>query len=565
MINNIDNVDDNDLADDKKKLKTFSIHESNLSFVKHIKSYLFQYKHLENILNLLLKEQFELNSNNKSLTSEQIEENKVIFSLLLNPIIMKAVLSSNPGGIKTKDNVSKVNLYFQNKDLFSQAKLASINLNDKNISMVVRRIKKDWSNYFKALKEYIANPSAFSGKPSYPKAKKLSQVFNYSLPLEPDKWSLKKSGCLGINFGKKMFYVNIGKSNYFKDKIVNNVTVSYSHGHIYYNFTYHRKEQSLPKVVEKNIPSIKFKKEAGGDVGLNNLMSLFINDETTKSLIFSGKEVISYNCNFNKRLSELNELISYEVKSYKEIKDKNGKLVKVAESYTNKGKSLIKRKSQLFERRKLFFADYMNKLSKKIVEYLSYSKVTDLVLSKNLSFTKTDGSIHMQRKTKQKFYQIPFGNLLNLIESKAEEKFINITWINEAYTSKTSSISAEVVEVQKLATIDKNLIKPNDLNGNRGVKRKNDVNNKLGRGLFKDNIINKVINADINAACNHVKIAFNYIDKIYLQKYQDKIWKWCNPVKIKSNHEFDKLLKQFSNNQIVDRQNGSTFYLTNVA
>lgn len=564
MIDNIDNVDCNDIADEKKKLKTFSIHEANLSFVKHIKSYLFQYKHLENILNLLLKEQFELNSN-KSFTSEQVEENKAIFSLLLNPIIMKAVLSSNPGGIKTKDNVSKVNLYFQNNNLLNQAKLASANLNDKNISMVVRRIKKDWSNYFKSLKEYIANPSPFSGKPSYPKAKKLSQVFNYSLPLEPSKFSLKKSGCLGINLGKKMFYVNIGKSIYFKDKIVNNVTVSYSHGHIYYNFTYSYKKQSLPKLVEKNIPSSKVKKEAGGDVGLNNLMSLFINDETTKSLIFSGKEVISYNCNFNKRLAELNELISYEVKSYKEIKDKNGKLVKVPELYTNKGKSLIKRKSQLFERRKLFFTDYMNKLSKKIVEYLFHSQVTDLVLSKNLSFTKTDGTIHMQGKTKQKFYQIPFGNLLNLIEGKAEEKSINITWINESYTSKTSSISAEVVEVQKLAVIDKNLIKPNDLNGNRGVKRKNDVDNKLGRGLFKDKIINKVINADINAACNHIKVAFNHIDKIYLQKYQDKIWKWCNPVKIKSNHEFDKLLKQFSNNQIVDRQNGSIFYLTNVA
>ena len=249
-----------------------------------------------------------------------------------------------------------------------------------------------------------------------------------------------------------------------------------------------------------------------------------------------------------------------------DIRDKNGKLVKVAESYTNKGKSLIKRKSQLFERRKLFFADYMNKLSKKIVEYLSYSKVTDLVLSKNLSFTKTDGSIHMQRKTKQKFYQIPFGNLLNLIESKAEEKFINITWINEAYTSKTSSISAEVVEVQKLATIDKNLIKPNDLNGNRGTKVKGKKNNELGRGMFKDTVINKMINADLNAACNHIKVGIknmnlnmninDIVKKISLRKF-------CNPIKVKSNHEFDTLLKRL---KIVDRQlsndNKEIYYLT---
>jgi putative transposase len=559
----IDLIDDNGLVDEKEKLKTFSIHETDLSMVKFIKNYLFQYKHLENILNLLLREQFEFN---QSLTNDALIEGKKTFNLLFNDKIMKAVLVGNAGGIATKDNIAFINNYFQNNPLFIQAKLVCKPLNDKNISMVVRRIKKDWSNYFSALKTYSKNPSAFKGKPSYPKAKKLSKVFNYSLPLEPDKWSLKRKNekLLGINLGKKMFNVYIGKSLYFKDKTVNNVTVSYSHGHIYYNFTYSNKKQDLPKSnKELVLPKDKVRKEAGGDIGLNNLLSLFINDENTKSLTFSGKEVISYNCNFNKRLSEINTLISYEVKSYKDITDKNGKITQVPESYTNKGKSLIKRKSQLFERRKLFFYDYMNKVSKKVVEYLSAAKVTDLVLSKNLSFTKVDGSIQMQKKTKQKFYQIPFGNMLNLISGKAEEKSINVVWIDEAYTSKTSSISAEVVEVQKLSKIDKNQIVPNDLNGNRGTKKKGVLNNKLGRGLFKDSVINKVLNADINAACNHIKVAFKHVDKKYLSKYS--LNKWCNPVKIKSNHEFDILLKQIGKNQIVDIQNGSVFYLKSVA
>jgi len=355
-----------------------------------------------------------------------------------------------------------------------------------------------------------------------------------------------------------------GQNLYFKDKLVNNVTVSYSHGHIYYNFTYSNEKKDLPTKVKKtDLPKEKVRKEAGGDVGLNNLLSLFINDQTTQSLIFSGKEVISYNCNFNKRLAEINTLISYEVKTYKDITDKNGIIRKVPESYTNKGKRLIKRKSQLFERRRLFFYDYMNKVSKKIVEYLLAANVTDLVLSKNLSFTKTDGSIELNKKTKQKFYQIPFGNLLNLIESKGLIHNINVTWIDEAYTSKTSSISAEVVNVQKLATIDKNQIVPTDLNGNRGAKKKGVLSNKLGRGLFKDSVINKVINADINAACNHIKVAFKNIDKKYLSKYS--LSKWCNPIKIKSNHEFDVLLKKLGKNQIVDIHLGNQFYLKSVA
>ena len=562
----IDLVEQIDTVDEKKKLKTFSIHETDLSMVKFIKNYLFQYKHLENILNLILREQFEFN---QSLTDDALAEGKKAFTLLFNDKIMKAVLVGNAGGIATKENIAFINNYFQNNSLFIQAKLVCKPLNDKNISMVIRRIKKDWSNFFAALKAYSKNPSAFKGKPSYPKAKKLSKVFNYSLPLEKDKWSLptttKKLGYLGINLGKKMFYVYIGHNLYFKDKIVNNVTVSYSHGHIYYNFTYSNEENKSTNDKEKelNLPKDKVRKEAGGDVGLNNLLSLFINDENTQSLIFSGKEIISYNCNFNKRLSEINTLISYEVKTHKNIIDKNDKITQVPESYTNKGKGLIKRKSQLFERRKLFFYDYMNKVSKKVVEYLSNANVTDLVLSKNLSFTKTDGSIQMQKKTKQKFYQIPFGNMLNLIEGKAEEKSINVIWIDEAYTSKTSSISAEVVDVQSKSKIDRNSIVPTDLNGNRGTKKKGNLNNKLGRGLFKDSVINKVINADINAACNHIKVAFNHIDKTYLSKYS--LIKFCNPIKIKSNHEFDVLLNKFGKKQIVDIHLGNQFYLKYVA
>lgn len=160
----------------------------------------------------------------------------------------------------------------------------------------------------------------------------------------------------------------------------------------------------------------------------------------------------------------------------------------------------------------------------------------------------------MVKKTKQKFYQIPFGRLLNLLEDKLTEKEIDVVEINEAYTSKTSSLTGDVVKVQ-LKNKNKELIIPNDFNGSRGSKVKGNLNNPLGRGLFKDIVINKVINADINAAVNHIKVG---IDKLTINKmgYSNieinrDLFKYCNPIKIKSNHEFDKLLKTY---QIVDIQ-----------
>ena len=339
-----------------KELKTFSIHESNLSIVKSIKSSLFVYKHLENILNILLSQLLTL-SDNDDLNDNQKEELKTIFWLLLNPIIMKAVLSHNSGGVNTSDSIEKINNYLKDNDLFFQAKSLYKDLNAHNISMLIRRLNKDWSNYFASLKEFSnGNPKGLTGKPSFPKPKKLSKVFNYSLPLEQSKFSLKKlkQGLLGINLGKKMFYTYIGKNiDYITSKNINNLTISYSHGHIYYQFSYTQNKKLLTENNEANTVKKKIIKEAGGDVGINNLLSLFINDNTTQSLIVSGKELISYNVHFNKRLAKTNELISKQVSSYKTLIGKDNKEYSVPESYTELGKSLIHRREQLFERRKI--------------------------------------------------------------------------------------------------------------------------------------------------------------------------------------------------------------------
>lgn len=547
-----------------KELKTFSVHERNLCIVKSIKSSLFNYKHLENILNILLSQLLSL-SENTDLNDTQKEELKSIFWLLLNPIIMKAVLSNNSGGIKTKQSIEKVNTYFKDNDLFFQAKSLYKDLNAHNISMLIRRLNKDWSNYFSSLKEFHhVNQKGLKGKPSFPKPKKLSKVFNYSLPLEQSKFSLKKlkQGLLGINLGKSMFYIYIGKNiDYIQNKTINNLTISYSHGHIYYQFSYTTNKNLVTENNELTLSKNKVIKEAGCDVGINNLLSLFINDSETQSLIVSGKELISYNVHFNKRLAKINTLISKQVSSYKTLTGKDNKEYSIPETYTELGKQLINRREQLFERRKLYVDDYLNKISKKVLTYLQLNKVNLLVLSKNLSFTKTTGEIKMIKKVKQKFYQIPFGKLLNLIEEKSINYGIEVKFIDEAYTSKSSSISADVNLIQekgklkkekevKNILIEKNeKITPNDLRGNRGEKK------GLGRGIFKDTIINKIMNADLNGASNHIKIYLkdksnDMIDK--LKQQRNYLWKWCNPIKIKSNHEFDKVIKHL--NQIVNRQ-----------
>ncbi|MEA3314912.1 MAG: hypothetical protein U9Q30_03575, partial [Campylobacterota bacterium] len=61
---------------------------------------------------------------------------------------------------------------------------------------------------------------------------------------------------------------------------------------------------------------------------------------------------------------------------------------------------------------------------------------------------------------------------------------------------------------------------------------------RVKRGLLKDKISNIVFNADINGAVNHIKVATKQCFK-WLNNYMFKI---ANPIKIKSDYEFNIFL-----------------------
>lgn len=523
---------------EKQNLKSFTIHETDMKVVRHIKKAIISYKHLENMINILLKQELE------KINQSEIK-NYAIFNLLLDAVIMKAVLSNNLGSDKTKDRILLVNNYFKDNELFQSSKSMIKDLNDKNISMIIRRLSKDWKNFFKNRTEYFKNPSKFKGLPQFPKAKKLSKVYQYSVPIESDKFSLKRKNVLGITMFKKMIYTRFVANEYVNSKTIKSMTVSLSHGNIYYNFNY-VVPKKVDTIVKKDKQTTLNIKKAGLDIGIKNTFSLFIDDKESQSLIFSGASFIKYNCYFNKQLSDLNNKIAINTIEFKTITKADSSITKVPIRYNSTGKSLIKKRSQLFECRNRYFDSEMNKISTKLLTYLHENKVTDLVISKNLSFTKQDGSIKQLKKDKQKFYQIPFGRFLNLIENKSNAFGVKVVDKDEAYTSKTSCLTRDVNvnQANKKLGIAVTLA---DLNGNRGVKGK-----ALGRGMYKDLTLNKIINSDLNGAANHIKVGFPETD---LSVYRNQLWKVCNPKKLKSSNDFDNYI---SNSKAKQQRLGLT-------
>ncbi len=67
-----------------------------------------------------------------------------------------------------------------------------------------------------------------------------------------------------------------------------------------------------------------------------------------------------------------------------------------------------------------------------------------------------NGNCNLRKKTKQNFIQIPFIELLNYIEDKAIKNGIEVIFVDEAYSSKTSCISGDVLEVQTNLKMVKN-------------------------------------------------------------------------------------------------------------
>lgn len=581
-----------------KELKTFSVHETNQNVASYFKKAVLKYKHLENMLNIILnKEISRIYSAVDTSLSEKTTDNKekaektntekdfTYFNLLTSPMIMKAVLSGNDGGDKTKKDILKCKTWLINNEpeLYSSMTEMGAELNDKNISQIITRLKKDWSLSLKNLKLWYADKSKFTGKPGTPKPKKLSKVYNYSVPLEVSKFSLSKKDILGINIFKKMKSVFLKNNKYIENKIINNVTVLLSHGHIYYKlswidkvkekqveikegktekkkdkthfflknlFSVQQQKQSVVDAEKHNHNNLSRKsKTAGLDIGVHHLFSLFVNDKHTPSLIYRNAKMIHYNCAFNKHIARLNTEISKHVAVWKEIDVKvknivNDKVItttekrNIAESYTPYGQHLINKKSNMFDSRNLFFEGEMHKLSSALLKWLKKNDVSELVISKNLSFAKTEGSITLNKKTQQSFYQIPFGKFLNYIEEKAYQYGIKVVSIDESYTSKTSCLSADVNKIKQLALSGQPFT--NELNGVRGRKKKVINGQSLGRGLFLDTLKNTIINADLNAAVNHIKVAFP--ESINIKQTAKRLFKLCNPIQLKSANEFDELI-----------------------
>ena len=201
-------------------------------------------------------------------------------------------------------------------------------------------------------------------------------------------------------------------------------------------------------------PEVQSKSYVGIDLGLDNLAT--IGGNKICPFIINGRPLKSINQYYNKKLGLLK---SRQDKCNN--KDVNSRKIR---SLTNKRNNKIK--------------DYLHKASRILVNQLVSNNVSLVVIGHNKEWKQ---DINIGKVNNQKFVQIPYNQLIQMITYKSELQGIKVIQREESYTSKCSFMDNETI-----------------------CKHETYIGKRIKRGLFKS-ATGRLINADLNGALNILK------------------------------------------------------------
>ena len=162
---------------------------------------------------------------------------------------------------------------------------------------------------------------------------------------------------------------------------------------------------------------------AGGDLGLDNLLTIVVNDGTTRPLIIDGRELKSINHYWNTKIAQMKSELPHDVHT-------SGAIIA----------AWRKRRAQLH--------DGLNRAAGIAVAFLVRHGVREFVVGKNDGW-KEDfaGKVPTKRKNKQDFVFMPYDYLLNRLADKCHEAGISLIVREESYTSKASLMDGDFLPI----------------------------------------------------------------------------------------------------------------------
>jgi len=358
----------------------------------------------------------------------------------------------NEANYQIRQNFLKKKTWIRYNELYQKIK-SSENyklLPAQTSQQILRLLDRKWKSFFRTLKVWKKDPEKFSSRPRIPKYKRKDGEF---VVIFTNQQCKIKNGW--IHFPKK------SRLSPIRTRITN---------HLHQVRIIPRGEKYVIEIIHEKEPidlKLNGNRIVGIDLGLNNLVTV-VNNAGLEPFIIKGGIVKSMNQYYNKQLARL-----------RSIKDKQGY------------KFETKRIQRLTLKRNNKIMDVFHKISRKIIGYCIENDFGRIIIGYNQGWKQ---KIKMGRRTNQNFVQVPFLNLVKMIQYKALLVGMNVELVDESHTSKCSFLDGESIE-----------------------HHEHYAGRRVKRGLFKTRSA-KLINADVNGAYNIIKKAvpkaFDKVDGI---------------------------------------------------
>ena len=283
---------------------------------------------------------------------------------------------------------------------------------------VLQQVDRDWKSFEKGIVSYWKDKSKFKGIPRPPHYKKdgpsAYAVFpSPSLKLEP----IPNTKSVLIRFPEKANLAPIKVKLW--DGQLQQVRLRMGGDQLACDCIYFH-----PKLNERK-PEKQHKRYLLIDLGIDNLMTLTDDAaclEKATAWIIDGLKLKSINQGYNRTLSLLKSRLT-QGQTPTDGKPKSSKRIKA-----------------LHRRRNRWVKDLLHCASKMVVEYAREHGIDAVIVGYNEGWKQ---DVNLGAKTNQKFVQIPFRRLIDMLKYKLEDAGIEMVTSEEGYTSKTDHAARE--------------------------------------------------------------------------------------------------------------------------
>ena len=265
---------------------------------------------------------------------------------------------------------------------------------------IIKLLFKNYKSWFKARKEWVKNPSKFTGRPKLPKYKKENSIVIFT-----NQQVKLKDGF--IRFPKNTISpIETKVDNICQVRIIPQASC------FVVEVVYEKNIEINENLKEENFLSI--------DLGLNNFATC-ISNVGKQPFIINGRILKSINQMFNKTKAQLMSYIG------------------------SRGTS--NRINKLTHYRNCFIEDKLHKISRYIVDYFVDNNIGTIIIGHNKGWKD---SINIGKSNNQKFCILPHSKLIDKITYKSTLVGIKVIEKEESYSSKIDNLVCEPLKHQEV-------------------------------------------------------------------------------------------------------------------